>query len=200
MWHLCILMALKLGIKGMKRINKQCLVCGEEFRPKSVTSVYCSPKCSKKAYKQKMKQLKNEAELKALADKIPQSRAFISVPEAGMLFGIAKRTLYRLVGQGNIRSVNLGNRLIRIERSVMEEMFGPARSLPQAESAPKKKLYSLEKEDCYSIGEIAQRFQISEGSVYSHIRKYSIPTRQIGKNVYAPKTEIDNLYNGNDFI
>ncbi|WP_238160938.1 helix-turn-helix domain-containing protein, partial [Flavobacterium cupreum] len=52
----------------------------------------------------------------------------------------------------------------------------------------------------HSIGEIAERFQISEGSVYNHIRKYSIPTRQIGKYVYAPKMEIDNLYNGNDFI
>lgn len=200
MWHLCILMALKLGIKVMKRINKQCLVCGEVFLPKTVTSVYCSHICSKKAYKQKMKQLKNEAEIKAMIEKIPQDRAFLSVSEAGMLFGIARRTLYRLVGQGKVPSVNLGTRLVRIDRSVMEGMFGPERSLPQAESIPKKKLYSLEKEDCYSIGEIAQRFQISEGSVYSHIRKYSIPTRQIGKHVYAPKTEIDNLYNGNDFI
>ena len=184
----------------MKRINKQCLNCGDDFLPKTVTSVYCSHICSKKAYKRKMMRLKNEAELKALADTIPENRVFISVPEAGMLFGVAKRTLYRLVVQGKIPSVNLGTRLVRIDRRVMEGMFGPARSLPQSESAPKKKLYSLEKEDCYSIGEIAQRFQISEGSVYNHIRKYSIPTRQIGKHVYAPKTEIDNLYNGNDFI
>ncbi|MCV9931579.1 helix-turn-helix domain-containing protein [Flavobacterium sp. LS1R47] len=184
----------------MKRINKQCLNCGEEFLPKTVASVYCSHICSKKAYKQKMIRLKNEAEINALADKIPQTRAFISVPEAGMLFGIAKRTLYRLVGQGKIPSVNLGTRLVRIERNVMEGMYGSARSLPQPQSAPKKKLYNLEKEDCYSIGEIAERFQISEGSVYNHIRKYSIPTRQIGKHVYAPKMEIDNLYNGNEFI
>ncbi|MBS7253262.1 helix-turn-helix domain-containing protein [Flavobacterium branchiicola] len=184
----------------MKRVNKQCVNCGEEFLPKTVTSIYCSHTCSKKAYKQKIKRLKNEAEIKSLTDKIPENRAFLSVPEAGMLFGIAKKTLYRLVGQGKIASINLGTRLVRIDRRAMEEIFGPARILPQAESAPKKKLYSLEKEDCYSIGEIAQRFQISEGSVYSHIRKYSIPTRQIGKHVYAPKTEIDNLYNGNDFI
>ncbi|EJG03134.1 hypothetical protein FF52_03040 [Flavobacterium sp. F52] len=147
-----------------------------------------------------MKRFKIEEELKALTDKIPENRAFISIPEAGMLFGITNKSLYRLVGQGKIPSVNLGTRLIRIDRRVTEEMFGPARNLPQAESGLKKKLYSLEKEDCYSIGEIAQRFQISEGSVYSHIRKYSIPTRQIGKHVYAPKSEIDNLYNGNDFI
>jgi predicted DNA-binding transcriptional regulator AlpA len=184
----------------MKRTNKQCLNCGEEFLPKTVTSVYCSHVCSKKAYKQKVKRLKIEEELKALTDQIPENRIFISVPEAGMLFGLTNKSLYRLVGEGKIPSINLGSRLIRIDRGVMEDMFGPARGLLRPESAPKKKLYSLEKEDCYSIGEIADRFQISEGSVYRNIRKYSIPTRQIGKHVYAPKSEIDNLYNGNDFI
>ncbi|RUT72027.1 DNA-binding protein [Flavobacterium cupreum] len=140
----------------MKRLNKQCLVCGGEFLPKNVASVYCSPKCSKKAYKQKMLRLKKEEEIKVLAGKIPENKAFLSVPEAGILFGVAKRTLYRLVSQGEIPSVNLGIRLVRIDRSVMAEMFGPARSLPQPESAPKKKLYSLEKEDCYSIGKTGQ--------------------------------------------
>jgi len=103
----------------MKRRNKQCLNCGEEFLPKTVASVYCSHVCSKKAYKQKIKRLKIEDEVKALIDKIPENRAFISVPEAGMLFGIAKKTLYRLVEKGKIPSVNLGTRLVRIDRSVM---------------------------------------------------------------------------------
>lgn len=184
----------------MERLKKQCLVCEEEFIPKRVTSVYCSDKCSKKGYKQKMLQLKNEEKLKALVDKIPEDRLFISVPEATILFGIAKTTLYRLVRQGKIPAVNFGSRLVRIDRKVMEELFPVSQNLSAVETRPKKKLYSLEKEDCYSIGEIAKIFQISESTVYKHIRKYSIPTRQIGKYVYAPKIEIDNLYNGNNFI
>ena len=54
--------------------------------------------------------------------------------------------------------------------------------------------YRLEPEDCYTIGEIAKKFGIHDSTVYLHIRKYSIPTRQIGNYVYAPKSEIDNLY------
>jgi len=184
----------------MNRIKKQCLVCDEQFTPKRVTSVYCSEKCSKKGYKQKMLQLKKEEKLKALIDEISEDRLFISVPEATLLFGIAKTTLYRLVRQGKIPAVNFGTRLVRIERKVMEEMFPLSQTQPEAKTQSKKKLYSLEKEDCYSIGEIAKRFQISESTVYKHIRKYSIPTRQMGKYVYAPKIEIDNLYNGNNFI
>lgn len=147
-----------------------------------------------------MLQLKKEEKLKALIDEIPEDRLFVSVPEATILFGIAKTTLYRLVRQGKIPAVNFGTRLVRIERKVMEEMFPLSQTPPEDKTQQKKKLYSLEKEDCYSIGEIAKRFQISESTVYKHIRKYSIPTRQIGKYVYAPKIEIDNLYNGNNFI
>ncbi len=181
-------------------MKKQCLVCDEQFTPKRVTSVYCSDKCSKKGYKQKMLQLKKEERVKTLVDKIPEDRLFISVPEATVLFGIAKSTLYRLVRQEKIPAVNFGTRLVRLERKVMEEIFPLSQTSPEVKTDPKKKLYSLEKEDCYSIGEIAKRFQISESTVYKHIRKYSIPTRQIGKYVYAPKIEIDNLYNGNNFI
>ena len=61
----------------MNRIKKQCLVCDEQFIPKRVTSVYCSGKCSKKGYKQKMLQLKKEEKLKALIDKIPEDRLYI---------------------------------------------------------------------------------------------------------------------------
>lgn len=185
---------------GDERLKKRCLICDEQFIPKRVTSVYCSEKCSKKGYKKKISQLKKEEKLKATTDKISENRLFISVPEATILFGIAKTTLYRLIRQGKIPAVNLGTRLVRIDRKVMENMFPVSQNLSEVEAKPKKKLYSLDKEDCYSIGEIAKSFQISESTVYKHIRKYSIPTRQIGKSVYAPKIEIDNLYNGNNFI
>lgn len=178
----------------MKRINKQCLVYGEQFVPKRIASVYCSEKCSKKGYKLKMAQLKKEEKFKETVDKIPVNRLLISVSEATILFGIAKTTLYRLIRQGKIPAINLGTRLVRIDRKVMEELFHASQNPSEVETKSKKKLYSLEKEDYYSIGEIAKRFQISGSTIYKHIRKYSIPTRQMRKHVYAPKSEIDQLY------
>ena len=52
----------------------------------------------------------------------------------------------------------------------------------------------MEPENCYTIREISKKFMIHESSVWAHIRKFSIPTRQIGNYVYAPKSEIDKLY------
>lgn len=179
----------------MNKIQKQCDICGSLFVPKTVASIYCSKNCGEAAYRKKKAELKKEEELKAVADKISPDRLYISVPEAIALFGIAKSTLYRLIRQKQIPAINLGTRLVRIDRDAIEKMFPVRQAVPLKKEKPAKKLYSLEPQDCYTIGEIAERFGISDSSVYKHIRKYSIPTRQIGNYVYAPKSEIDNLYN-----
>ena len=44
------------------------------------------------------------------------------------------------------------------------------------------------------ISEICEKYHINDSSVWAHVRKYSIPSRQIGNYVYVPKQEIDNLY------
>lgn len=176
------------------RINKVCEICRESFVPKTIGSVFCSKKCSNVAYRRKKAFLKKEIEQEIIKEQISGNRTYISVPEAIVLFNINKSTLYRLIRLKRIPAINLGTRSIRIERTAMEEMF-PIRQTPiTKEEKPKAKLYSLEPEDCYTIGEITEKFGISNTSVYTHIRKYSIPTRQIGKYVYAPKSEIDHLY------
>jgi excisionase family DNA binding protein len=115
------------------------------------------------------------------------------VPEAIAMFGVAKSTLYRLIRQKKLPAINLGTRLVRIERAAIEQMF-PIRQTPLVKKEGQTtKLYSLEPEDCYTIGEISKKYGVSDSSVHKHIRKFSIPTRQIGKYVYDPKSEIDNL-------
>ena len=159
-----------------------------------MNSVYCSKNCGEAAYRKKKADQKKEEELKTIADKIPADRLYISVPETIALYGVAKSTLYRLIRQGRIPALNLGTRLVRIDRAAIEQMF-PIRQTPIVKEKPKVKLYSLEPEDCYTIGEVSKKFGISDSSVYKHIRKFAIPTRQIGKYVYVPKSEIDNMYN-----
>lgn len=177
----------------MDKIQKQCAVCGQAFVPKTIDSIYCSKTCSSAAYREKKRQKRKEEEKKAVVAKISDDRLYISVPEAVALFNIAKSTLYRLIRQKRIPAINLGTRLVRIDRAAIEEMF-PIRQTPLVKERQTPKVYRLEPEDCYTIGEIAKKYGISDSSVYKHIRKYSIPTRQIGNFVYAPKSEIDYLY------
>ncbi|MGB4414625.1 MAG: helix-turn-helix domain-containing protein [Paludibacter sp.] len=180
---------------AINRIQKECAVCGKMFIPKTVTSMYCSRKCGEVAYKRKVAAKKKDEQLKNAAANVPDARQYISVSEAISIFGVSRSTLYRLIRLGQIPAINLGMRLVRIDRKELESVFPARKSTPQTEK-PAHKVYSLEPEDCYTIGEIAKKFGISESSVYAHIRKYSIPTRQIGRFVYAPKSEINPLYTG----
>lgn len=174
--------------------QKVCPICGKTFTPKTITSVYCSRPCSNKAFKQKKAQQEKDEKLKAIVGAIPSQRQYLSVQEAIAVFGISKSTLYRLIRFGQIPTINLGARLIRIDRQKLESLFPSRQELEVAPVVPQTKLFNLEPENCYTIGEISQKFGVSNSTVYKHIRQYGIPTRQIGKFVYAPKSEIDKLY------
>lgn len=174
-------------------IKRKCKCCGATFLAKSLDSYYCSRACSDKGYKQR-KALKQQRERwDKVIGEIPDLRDYISVAEAEAMFGVCAKTIRRLINSGKVSSINLGQRLTRVRKS---ELMGilPLREEPVDTSRALPKPYNLEPEDCYTIGEIAGKFSIGETTVYAHIRKYSIPIRQIGRFVYAPKSEIDRLY------
>ena len=177
------------------QIKRKCPICGEEFMAKTIESFYCSPACSKVAWKRKHDEEERNKRLDEVVKTIPKDQELIKVSEAYALFGISRDTLYRLIRKGSISHVNLGTNQIRLNKKELMELY-PLRPKATAKPKPIVKLYSLEPKDCYTIGEICKKFTVNDSTVYKHIRKYSIPTRQIGNYVYVPKKEIDNLYKG----
>ena len=178
-----------LGIE----IKRRCRFCGKEFIIKTLDSYYCSPKCSKAAHARKKRAEEKERKMALIAKMVPTIREFISVKEAVAIYGVERQTLYRLLRQGIIPCINIGERMTRIRRADLESMF-PKRPVAQAiKEAPLPKLYSLEPEDCYTIGEVCEKYHINDSSVWTHVRKYSIPSRKIGNFVYVPKEAIDKL-------
>lgn len=175
-------------------IKRKCKVCGKVFVAKTLDSHYCSPKCGKVAWKRKKDAKDKSARLEAIARQIPDIREYISVKEAVTMFGVERNTLYRLIKSGRIPAVNIGTRLIRIKRSDMENLFLTRPESIAEKERPIPKLYSMEPEDCYTITQVCEKYHINDSSVWAHVRKYSIPSRQIGNYVYVPKQEIDNLY------
>lgn len=174
-------------------IKRKCDECGSMFLAKTLDSRYCCKKCSDTAYNRRRAEELKRQQMDKVISLIPDGRDFISVAEAEALLGVCKETIRRLIRSGEIQSINLGERLTRVSKTELMERL-PLREKPIDRNRSLPKLYNLEPEDCYTIGEIAEKFAIAEGTVYSHIRKYSIPIRQIGRFVYAPKSEIDHLY------
>lgn len=174
-------------------IKRKCKCCGATFLAKSLDSNYCSHTCSDKGYKQRRAQQQQREKWDKVIGEISDNRDYISVAEAEAVFGVCAKTIRRMIKSGKVSSINLGIRLTRVSRS---ELMGhlPLREDPIDRNRALPKPYNMEPEDCYTIGEIAEKFAIAESTVYSHIRKYSIPIRQIGRFVYAPKSEIDRIY------
>ena len=177
------------------QIERKCELCGETFLAKTITSRYCSIQCSRSAYSQKKREEKLEELRREKAAKVSKDQPYLSISDAIALYDVCRDTLYRLVRSKALRSYNLGKRMTRICREDLERNFNLR---PIDEQKPRTrsgaKLYNLEPEYCYTIGEITAKFGVTEGTVYKHIRKFSIPIRQIGNYVYAPKSEIDQLY------
>lgn len=178
------------------KIIRKCEVCGEEFYAKTLDSFYCSPRCSKIAYKRRKAEEMQQQRLDEMVKTIPEARKYITVTEAHALFGISRNTVYRLIEKGRVAFFNTGKNQTRLKKDDLMKLY-PLRETPLEGNikTPRKK-YSMEPEDCYTIGDISQKYKLDESTVYKHIRKYSIPTRQIGNFVYVPKSEIDELYKG----
>jgi excisionase family DNA binding protein len=175
-------------------IKKKCPICGKTFMAKRLDSVYCSPPCSKKAWSIKRRAELEQEKLKKFAERVPDTRDFISVAEASAIYGVERKTIHRLIQKGVLNSFNPGKRLTRVSRKDIEKMY-PKRTNPIKEDNPNDpQWFDMNPRHCYTISEISKKFDIDDSSVWSHIRKYSIPTRQIGNYVYAPKSEIDKLY------
>ena len=181
-----------MGISKLK-IPKVCEHCGKSFEAKTVITRFCSKECGHKADNARNKAERKEVRQQELIAKIPSNRPYISITEAVLLFGISRDTIYRLVRLGKIPAINLGERLTRISRAHIETMFAPLEVLPTSpEIQPKKMTYS--QAECYTIGEITEKFGVSPSTVSNAIRRNSIPKKQVGKFVYVPKEEIDKIF------
>lgn len=175
-------------------IKRKCRFCGKVFLIKMLDSYYCCKKCSDAAYAKKKRTEAREKKLALIAKSVPKVREFISIREAVAIYGVERDTLYLMIRRGQIPSINIGTRLTRLNRKDLEKVFLKRPTAKYIKETPLPKTYSLEPEDCYTIGEVCEKYRINDSSVWAHVRKYSIPSRQIGNYVYVPKTEIDNLY------
>lgn len=179
--------------KAKFEIKRKCEVCGKVFMAATLESRYCSRRCTNIAYKQRKVKKAEQERLQKIAESVPDARDYITVQEAVAMFNVSRGTIYRLIHEGSVPAINVGQRLTRISKSSCIALF-TTRDFNPPKVVLGDGIYNMNPDHCYTIGEISKKFDIDDSTVWSHIRKYSIPTRQIGNYVYAPKSEIDKLY------
>ncbi|OAV74710.1 DNA binding domain, excisionase family [Bacteroidales bacterium Barb7] len=188
-----------MGVSKLK-LPKVCEHCGKAFEAKTINTRFCSDTCNNASLHMRKKEaLEEERKQQILQESAAaiaaiQTRPYISIAEAVVLFGISKDTIRRLIKAGKIPAINLGECLTRVSRTHIESMF-TAVAMPEEkpqEQQPVKLQY--EPSECYMINEISEKYGVSLSTVSSTIRRYSIPKRRVGKFVYVPKEQIDKIF------
>ena len=183
------------------KIPKICEQCGKPFEAKTVVTRFCSPACANKSGKEKKQQANDDERKQSILEQSVnqiakiQTRPFISITEATILFGISKDTIRRLIKAGKIPAFNLGTRLTRVSRQHMEALYTAVIVPEPPKKQPVKMEYNLN--ECYTIAEVSEKFGVSLSTVSNTIRRHSIPKRQAGKFVYVPKEQIDKIFSRN---
>jgi len=111
------------------QIQRVCKHCGKEFTARTTVTQYCSDDCAKRAYKARMRAAKVEAsnnETKRIKNQPTEelkAKEFLTVREVAALLNCSLRSAYYYIEAGNIKAVNLGQRITRIKRSEIDKLF-----------------------------------------------------------------------------
>ena len=111
------------------KVQRICKHCSKEFTARTTVTQYCGDDCAKRAYKVRMRNNKirssNEETIQTLKMPLEQLKVkeFLTVREAAQLLNCSLRLLYYHIEHGKIKAVNLGQRLTRIKRSEIDNLF-----------------------------------------------------------------------------
>jgi excisionase family DNA binding protein len=112
------------------KVTRICEHCGKEFTAQTTKTRYCSHLCNSRAYKQKAKQAKVERSNIDTSQKrtepidVLKAKEYLNIGEVAKLVGISKRTIYRLIQQGDLPRVKVRRRTI-IRRIELEKLLTP---------------------------------------------------------------------------
>ena len=111
------------------RVQRVCQHCGKDFTARTSVTQYCSDTCSKRAYKARVRALKEEASntetmrIKNKPIEELKAKEFLTVKDVASLLNRSIRSVYYNIENGKIKAINLGERIIRVKRSDIDKLF-----------------------------------------------------------------------------
>ena len=111
------------------QVIRLCRNCGKEFKARTTVTQYCSNRCNKAVNKAKERADKIEASNKE-TERIRnrpieelKAKEFLTVRDVAHLLSCSVRSVYYYIENGNIKAVNLGERVTRVKRSEIDKLF-----------------------------------------------------------------------------
>ncbi len=111
------------------QVQRICQHCGKEFTARTTVTQYCGDNCAKRAYKARLKMNKVESsnietfKIKTRPIEELKAKEFLTVRDAASLLNCSIRTVYYYIQSGDIKALNLGQRITRVKRSEIDKLF-----------------------------------------------------------------------------
>jgi excisionase family DNA binding protein len=179
-------------------VNKVCEVCKMVFVAKTTVTRFCSTKCRKTKSREKNRDSNTE---KKKADELLienqyfdeiKNKDFLTVKDAAQLLNMSSKTVYRLIEREVINSVQFSERKTLIRRSDIERYFD--QNLKEIEKNKIDPVEEITIYNSYTIQEVVDKFQISNGALYNLIKRFNIPKKNQGKFVLVKREDIDSIF------
>jgi len=175
-------------------VQRVCQHCGKDFTARTTTTQYCSKACNSRHYKTMLRnekiEVSNKQTLQIKTQPIEQvkAKAFLTVRELALLLNCSLRSAYRQISTGNIKALNLGQRITRVKRSEIDKLF--EQPLPHP---TQKQETQTDFSECYTTKEVREKYGISDKALWELIKRNKIPKMKKGWFAYVPKKAIDEI-------
>jgi len=179
------------------KVKRICQHCGAEFLAKTTVTQYCSDRCGKRAYKQRMRDSKiqksnQETEEKKIVPLLElKDKDVLTVKQVAILLKCSRRAVSKMIDSGRLPAVKFGERNTRVRRLDVENLFECQMPEVVFRVDPLQCQYKIE--DCYTIAEAEDVSGMSSAALYQYIKRNQVPKFQKGWYVYVPKKIIDSL-------
>lgn len=110
------------------QINRVCENCKQDFTAKTTTTRFCSTKCNSAAYKSKLKEAKVQksntetARIKITPVLETMMKAYYTIEDLSQIFGMSKRTFYRIIEKGELPHAKLGSKTF-VKKESIDDLF-----------------------------------------------------------------------------
>ena len=145
------------------KIKKICEWCGTRFEAQKISTKYCSHRCANLAYKKREREKNIKATEENTQNRIEElpiitikDKEFLSFSEVGILLGITRQAVYKMVYKGYLQASKISSRLSFVKRSDIDEML---KRHPYEFRMPKD---TLPIKEFYTTAEIMKKFNVSE--------------------------------------
>lgn len=182
------------------RINKICEFCGNDFIAQTIKTRFCSQKCGSKSYKARKRDMTNDVPeetsegMRSYDLEVLKKQDFFTVMQCCEIFGISRRTIFRMIARNDLDIVKLGRRTL-ISKESISSLFAVQK--PAAEDDENKTI-DFDLDRCYTIAQAQAAYNISQSGLYLIMKKYDIKKITSGKYTYVQKKDLDVYLKGID--